>query len=317
MNYEGELALSEVGGLIYRKLANKGELALFVLVSFIIHMGIFLFLKKGITNITQERIDEITLIDQTLPEGLVREPPKRGILDMIFQKEEVVSEPEPSTPPNPYMEEQPKGIDIQEKELDRSQAAIKIEESEDLQGATEVIRVAKPGEGKTTEEILAQAPISVNPGKGVDRGEFGGLFSSPGNPGGPALEIDTGKEIKKEGLETTIKKTPKETEAIQVPVAKSSFSITGPLRNRKILSKVIPQYPEWAQEKGASAVVSLHLSVDPDGTVQYSVFIEQTSGSADWDREVADALRRWRFAPLAEDVVQEVQEGVITFRFTL
>jgi TonB family protein len=236
---------------------------------------------------------------------------------MFFKKEEEVTQ-EPGPPPVPDAET-PKGIDLTPKEMDRSQAAINLDKSEGPDGMSEVIRVAKPGDSKSTQDILAQAPIAVSGGKSLDKGDFGGLFSSPGGASGPALEIDQGKKVEKgtEELTKAITKTPKKEEVTSAPVAKASYSITGPLRDRKILRKILPEYPEWAQQKGATAVIALHLTVDPDGGVQTSVFVEQTSGSGEWDQQVANALRSWRFAPLAAEAVQEDQDGVITFRFTL
>lgn len=304
--------------LTYRKIANRRDLTMFLILSLVLHLMLLLLLRRNIPHGNLEHIDEITFIDPTLPEGQKSEPAKRGILDMFFKNEEEVAQ-EPGAPPSPDAET-PKGIDLTPKELDRSQAAINLDQSEGPDGMSEVIRVAKPGESKSTQDILAQSPIAVSGGKSLDKGDFGGLFSSPGGASGPALEIDQGKKVEK-GTEELTKaittKAPRKEEVTAAPVAKASYSITGPLRDRKILGKVLPEYPEWAQQKGATAVIALHLSVDPDGSVQTSVFVEQTSGSGEWDQQVANALRRWRFAPLAAEATQEIQDGVITFRFTL
>jgi TonB family protein len=304
--------------LTYRKLANRRDMTLFLVLSLALHLMLLLLLKRNIPQGGLEHIDEITFIDPTLPEGVKAEPAKRGILDMFFQKEEVVSG-EPGPAPLPDAEPTPLGIDLTPKDMDRSQAAISLDQGEGPDGITEVIRVAKPGEGKSTQDILAQAPISVSGGKSMDKGDFGGLFSTPGGASGPALEIDQGKKVEKtpEDLARAITKAPKKEEVTAAPVAKASYSITGALRDRKVLRKILPEYPEWAQQKGATAIVALHLSVDPDGSVQTSIFVEQTSGSGEWDREVVSALRSWRFAPLGSEVAQEVQDGVVTFRFTL
>ena len=303
--------------LIYRKLANRRDLTLFVVLSLGLHMMLLILLRRNIPKVNLEHIDEITFIDPTLPEGQKSEPAKRGLLDMFFKKEEEVTQ-ESGPPPSPDAET-PKGIDLTPKEMDRSQAAIDLDKGEGPDGMSEVIRVAKPGDSKSTQDILAQAPIAVSGGKSLDKGDFGGLFSSPGGASGPALEIDQGKKVEKgpEELTKAITKAPKKEEVTAAPVAKASYSISGPLRDRKILRKILPEYPEWAQQKGATAVIALHLSVDPDGSVQTSVFVEQTSGSGEWDQQVANALRSWRFGPLEAEAVQEVQDGVITFRFTL
>jgi len=303
--------------LIYRKLANRRDLTLFLVLSLGLHLMLLLLLRRNIPKVNLEHIDEITFIDPTLPEGQKSEPAKRGLLDMFFKNEEEITQ-EQGPPPSPDAET-PKGIDLTPKEMDRSQAAIDLDKGEGPDGMSEVIRVAKPGDSKSTQDILAQAPIAVSGGKSLDKGDFGGLFSSPGGASGPALEIDQGKKVDKgpEELTKAITKAPKKEEVTAAPVAKASYSITGPLRDRKILRKILPEYPEWAQQKGATAVISLHLSVDPDGSVQTSVFVEQTSGSGEWDQQVANALRSWRFGPLGAEAMQEVQDGVITFRFTL
>lgn len=97
---------------------------------------------------------------------------------------------------------------------------------------------------------------------------------------------------------------------------KEMFTITGPLKDRTILKRVIPDYPSWAQTRGIEASVVLEFVVVPEGKVKNAIVVRRTSGYPRLDQSAISALRQWVFAPLAQDVNRE-EVGLITFNYTL
>src|SRR6185437_6155670 len=61
-------------------------------------------------------------------------------------------------------------------------------------------------------------------------------------------------------------------------VAGHGFEIGGPVGDRKILRRKLPEYPDWAEEKGITAVVKVYFTVKPDGTLRPNMRIIQSSG---------------------------------------
>lgn len=136
-----------------------------------------------------------------------------------------------------------------------------------------------------------------------DAGSFKGDI--PGGVGGGA---GTGSAIKATPQLVPIQAKPKE--------KKSMFTITGPLKDRKIEQQVIPSYPAWAQAKGIEAAVVLQFTVLPDGTVKNTIVVQRTSGYPQLDEEAIKALRKWKFVALPDDENRE-EVGFITFNFSL
>jgi TonB family protein len=96
----------------------------------------------------------------------------------------------------------------------------------------------------------------------------------------------------------------------------NGFEISGSVGDRKILSRAIPEYPAWAEEKGITAAVQIYFTVRPDGTIRSTLRIQKSSGYAELDQLAKDALMKWRFSP-SEASDESVSWGEITFRFTL
>lgn len=96
----------------------------------------------------------------------------------------------------------------------------------------------------------------------------------------------------------------------------SMFTITGPLKDRKIEKQVTPEYPAWAQAQGISASVVLEFTVDPSGVVKNSIVVRRTSGYPKLDETAVQALRQWKFAPLV-DAENREEVGLITFNYSL
>jgi TonB family protein len=98
--------------------------------------------------------------------------------------------------------------------------------------------------------------------------------------------------------------------------AKKGFEIAGPLNNRPITYKVIPQYPAWAEEQGIIGSVRIWFTVNGDGTVRSNMRVTKTTGYPDLDKLALEALKQWKFA--AFDTADESSQwGIITFTFSL
>lgn len=98
--------------------------------------------------------------------------------------------------------------------------------------------------------------------------------------------------------------------------AKKSVEIEGPLSNRQVLSSFVPQFPQWAKERGIDeADVAIRFNVDPSGRVLENMRVEKTSGFGRLDRLAMDSLKNWRFMPVEASAGN--QWGIITFRFIL
>jgi TonB family protein len=115
-------------------------------------------------------------------------------------------------------------------------------------------------------------------------------------------------------IDTPPPAAPKHTAALQAE-KKNAVSIEGQLVGRKVVSRDVPQFPDWAKQQNIlEAEVVIHFNVDPDGNVLPDMSIESTSSYGRLDRLCMDALRNWKFAPT--DTGQN-QWGRITFRFIL
>jgi len=97
---------------------------------------------------------------------------------------------------------------------------------------------------------------------------------------------------------------------------KEMFEIIGPLKDRAIEKKIVPEYPQWAQSQGIQATVVLEFTVDRDGKVKENIVVVRTSGYPKLDQEAILALEQWKWVALPEDVFRS-EVGQITFNFQL
>lgn len=96
---------------------------------------------------------------------------------------------------------------------------------------------------------------------------------------------------------------------------KKGVEIEGPLKDRKVVSAVVPKFPEWARTQGMmEAEVAIRFNVDAEGLVMPGMRVERTSGYGRLDRLCLDSLRNWTFVPAPGS---GAQWGIITFRFIL
>jgi len=100
-------------------------------------------------------------------------------------------------------------------------------------------------------------------------------------------------------------------------VKKSALEISGPLKQRKIISSSAPAYPEWAKRKGVEADLVLKFYVNPQGRVLPDISVVRTSGYRELDVLAMEALKKWMFAPLANNEPQQDQWGAVTIRYIL
>lgn len=90
--------------------------------------------------------------------------------------------------------------------------------------------------------------------------------------------------------------------------------ITGPIKYR-LLKKVVPAYPEWAEEQGVMGIFQAEISVTPAGEVRSHMPLFNTTCSPELDKLAFESLKQWKFKAVSPAVGD--QQGVVTFRFKL
>jgi len=90
----------------------------------------------------------------------------------------------------------------------------------------------------------------------------------------------------------------------------------GDLGKRGILTKVEPDYPPAALRNSQMGDVTLRVWVDPRGNVS-RVEVVRLSGTTAIDNAALAAMKKWKFAPLPDDVAPVTQYGDITLKFQL
>ncbi len=205
-------------------------------------------------------------------------------------------------------------------ERSESQARIELDRYELARdGEMDVIRIGGKGAAQTTEEILAQAPISLSRGSGGGSGTGMGLRGIPGVPQQPQPQLTIEHRPVTARARSALPPPPEQVQAtVQVPVSRgTSFQIAGPISQREIIRKVKPKYPKWALDQHISGTVTVRIWVLPNGQVKGIPQVLSSSGYPELDQVVIDAVRCWEFAPLGTGVKAEDQWGDITFVFQL
>ncbi len=293
------------------------RLDLGILISIIVHIIIFLlFSRSNAASVgSYEDIKEVTFLDQSYRPEVAKVVSKGSIWGEVKET--------PTPGPSTYggSDIVTPAIDLNVK-VDRSQAKIDLDRYAPTQGVGEVIKIGsvKNGTMKSTEEILAEKPISL--AKNLPRGAGGEGGTGIGSIGG-----GIGRQAQAPTIKIEKKPPPAQTsqigkqveakieEKLKVETKGTTISLAGPIANREILKKFLPQYPAWCLQRGISGVVKIRIDVEPDGRVRENVRIEISSGYPDLDQTVVNAVKKWLFAPLPANVVQEVQWGIITFKF--
>jgi len=312
--------------LVYRRTIPKRMYTIFTF-SMILHAAIFLFLGTRKQSTSNLFISEISYEEESQTQGpeAVKPQPRVGYLIPPSNLEDMVKGVEGPGGSDFGLggdaTSQPV-VDISAK-IDRSQAEINLDRYDaGDEGAMAVVRIAEKGAGgvKSTDEILAEKPISLAKNLPRGSGGTGGGTIRPGSNIGlkaeaPAIKIDKtvpvakttstiGKQVEAQ-VETKLKTEGKGT----------SISLAGPIAGRGITRKILPQYPSWCQSRGISGSVKIRIWVNPSGFVREGALIEMSSGYPDLDQSVINAVKSWLFEALPANVQQEAQWGVITFRF--
>ncbi|KPJ73150.1 hypothetical protein AMJ52_04195 [candidate division TA06 bacterium DG_78] len=287
-----------------------------IISSIIIHIGLFFLLSgsKGAGVIDYENIHEITFIDQSYRPEVAKVVSKGSVWSDV---QETYSEAASSGYGSDIVTP---AIDLSV-ELDRSQAEINLDRyltTNDMDG--DVVKIGSKADGtvKSTEEILAEKPISLVKNLPRGAGTEGGVGIGKGGIGykaqAPTIKIDKKPPPPKTTKITKQVETQIE-EKLKSEKAGTQISLAGPIAGRQILNKVLPKYPSWCLQKGISGVVKVRIWVEASGNLREGTLVEISSGYPDLDQAVVDALKKWRFVPLPKSVVQETQWGIITFRF--
>ncbi len=91
---------------------------------------------------------------------------------------------------------------------------------------------------------------------------------------------------------------------------KEGYKLAGELSKRKLIHFKKPDYPE---EESENTEVRLEIQANPDGTIKTLNVVK--TGGLSFDNSAIEAIREWRFQPLAPDVKQTVQTGIVTIYF--
>jgi TonB family protein len=93
---------------------------------------------------------------------------------------------------------------------------------------------------------------------------------------------------------------------------REGYRLAGELSKRKIIHFKKPEYPDNESE---NTQVNLEIEANPDGTIK-TVRIVKTGGLS-FDNSAMEAVREWRFQPLAPNVKQTIQTGIVTIYFEI
>jgi TonB family protein len=69
-------------------------------------------------------------------------------------------------------------------------------------------------------------------------------------------------------------------------------------KGRTLVSASSPKIPAWVSAQGLTLSVTVSFTLLSDGVIG-GVSLQQSSGFADVDSALLDAIRRWRFTPAA------------------
>jgi TonB family protein len=93
---------------------------------------------------------------------------------------------------------------------------------------------------------------------------------------------------------------------------REGYRLAGELSKRKIIHFKKPEYPENQSE---NTQVKLEIEANPNGTIK-SIRVVKTGGLS-FDNSAMEAVREWRFQPLAPNVEQTIQSGIVTIYFEI
>lgn len=94
-----------------------------------------------------------------------------------------------------------------------------------------------------------------------------------------------------------------------------SYSVDGPVGNRRLLRRTIPVSPDWVGTRGLDLTVTVRFQVLPNGHVKPGAVVQKTSGFPEIDALALQAIRQWIFESAANANGADVW-GRVTFHFT-
>ncbi len=95
-----------------------------------------------------------------------------------------------------------------------------------------------------------------------------------------------------------------------------AMTISGQIKDRKIVQSTMPVYSDEAKRRGWEGIVAVHFTVMPDGRVKDNVYFDQTSPHRDLNRAAMAAIKKFKFEALTGTNRVE-QWGVMTIVFRL
>lgn len=164
---------------------------------------------------------------------------------------------------------------------------------------------------ESTESILSRTPIDIGRSTGGEPVR---------NPLIAGSEIDItdikpiaiGQEIIKPGPANNV--NPATHNNGTSPSKGSSYILEGDLAYADIVSTVMPVYPQFARARGLSNVlITVEFFANSKGEVSNVMVVKRSSGFAEWDVLVKQALAGWKFKP--SNATRRF--GRITFQFVL
>jgi TonB family protein len=184
------------------------------------------------------------------------------------------------------------------RELTAPTARAPVSSGQTSSGASYALKEAAPAARRTA---LPSASPAIGYGKG------GGISLKEGVMARPAAaSLPTAQASASSGVDEALR---------SAGASKKAVDLSGPLAQRKILSAIMPRYPEWARARGIQAETVIRFFVSADGEVRERMYIERTSGHKELDDLCIEALKKWKFAPLTAEEAD--QWGIVTFRFRL
>jgi len=310
---------------------GRTSLYLAIAASVLIHLGVIAYLDSRKEEAEAEKIREVTFVDMSYPpsaQKVIKKSPviseNPDILSLLAGRSGEKETPAPAIEKTEVEEEvTPELAETPKIELDghkklKTQALIDLEKVEPVASipVEDVIALSTDkSKSKSTAEILKEEPVKLEK-RPLPVG--GGLVSLSGQAGvGKKIELEkTYVPEEKKEIKIEEKKQLKPLPARKK--ATSSLSIGGEVKDRKIVRKVLPEYPARARRKGISGTVVVRFLVLPSGEVKgSSIFVESSSGYPELDDAVIDALKRWRFEPLPKAMGDKTQWGMLVVKFVL
>ncbi|MBX2822663.1 MAG: energy transducer TonB [Rhodothermaceae bacterium] len=188
------------------------------------------------------------------------------------------SVPEPTPPPEePEIEETPEEVDpLDSKPVDLPDAEPLPEEPEIESPDTETEAIVpEEPEDEPAEEDQEERPAEVKP---LGSGVTDSNSGSESGDDGDGSDAEKASPVFIEGLE------------------------------RDLMARFLPP-----NSSGVNADIKVRIFVGPDGTVKRTILVQK--GDPQLDMQTLIAVRKWKFNELPPNAPQELQEGVVTFKF--